>query len=118
MVSKMVTINGINYTYIIDTEFDEGSVNIDLPEWINAAPEFGTIWWRDARTVIYTMRVSDAEKWVLDQLLINHVAITLTDSTYGLSGVSVWVQGIDAVYEAQNNYAKPWKLIITLLIIT
>jgi len=111
----MVTINGVTYTYIIDTEFDEGDVELGSPEWINDnTPEFGSVWSRGRRAITYTLRCTNAQKWALDQLITGCSAITLVDSLYGFNG-SVWASKIEAEWDAQTNYAYPWKIVLTLI---
>lgn len=112
-----IYINGVLYDHIIDTLFSESNI-VANPDWINQDAEVDTdIWSKKPLKIIYTLRVTDAEKWTLDQLLGDASAVTLVDTTYDLN-VSVWVSSINATWEGDINWSKPWNIEITLTVIT
>jgi len=110
-----VSVNGIYYDHIIDVEFSE-SKTVSLPEWINdSIPDIDTnVWNREVIKITYVMRVTDAEKWTLDQLLINHAFISLVDDIYEKKAI-VWVKSIEAVWEGNINWNDPWRITLTLI---
>jgi hypothetical protein len=88
-----------------------------MPKYINQDTEIDTnVWSKRVTVVTYEMRVTDAEKWVLDQLLIGHTAKTLVDAIYGFNN-TVWLRSIDAEYARDENDVYRWRLIIELIII-
>lgn len=115
----MVTINETDYSFVIDVEFSQIK-NVMLPEYINiTGPDVDidtNVWNQGVKRITYTMRVTDVEKWVLDQLLTGHIPINLTDSTYGLNN-NVWVAGITADYQRNMNDIYRWLITIELIII-
>lgn len=113
-----ITLNGNTYTHIIDTEFIEVT-RVHLPEWINIAgdPEINTnVWNEGVLKITYMLRVDDANKWELDQMLEGHIPIHLLDTHYGIDG-DVWLQKITAIYERRLNNTKPWRMIIEFIYI-
>lgn len=103
--------------HIIGTEFMEMK-RVMLPEYINdPTPDIDTnVWNEGAFKITYMLRVDDANKWELDQILEGHVPVSLTDAFYGISG-NAWLQKITAVYEKRINSAKPWRMTIEFIYI-
>lgn len=112
-----ITLDGNNYTHIIGTEFAEVK-RVHLPEWINIAgsdPEILTnVWNEGVLKITYMLRASDAEKWELDQDLLGHILVNLTDAFYTIDH-DVWVSKITAVYERRINNSKPWRITVELI---
>lgn len=112
-----VTLNGNTLSHIIDTSFVKRS-KVSIPYWINQSSEINTnVWSKKPLTIVYTVRVTDALKWTIDQILTGASAITLVDTTYGLNN-SVWVSSISATWKGDVNWSKPWNIEITLTIVT
>ena len=110
-----VTINGTDFNHIIDVVTKKASV-VSLPEWINdSTPDIDTnVWNRKPYWIIYTLRVTNALKWILDQLLTGHTQVTLSDTIEGISG-SYWVQSIEASWRGDKNWTNPWLITMELL---
>jgi hypothetical protein len=93
---------------------------VALPEWINdATPDIDTnVWSKKIETYTYTMRLSDAMKWTIDQILLNHALVLWVDDTrnFIVSPRSAWLRKIDAAYEGDINFARPWKVTIELVV--
>jgi len=117
MVDKMVSIDGTIYTYVIDTEFGEVK-NVMLPEYINnPTSDIDTnVWNRGIFKVTYTLRLTDSEKWALDQILLSHATVKLIDDDYSIDDY-VWMEELEAVYEANINWTYPWRVTVTFLVI-
>lgn len=114
----MVYINDVEYTNVLDVTFKEHEIDVQLPEWINDdSLDIDTnVWSRKPRILTYTLRVTHAEKWVLDQLLNAHASTTLTDEDYGFDG-NVWLSNIEAEYIGHIDNDKPWNLELTFIVI-
>lgn len=112
-----ITLDGSDYDHILDVTFTESEA-VSLPEWINdATPDLDTdIWNRKPLIVKYILRVTNAEKWTLDQILAGHAIIKLTDNTYGISNQDVWMTDIDVTWAGDINWANPWEIEITLVV--
>ena len=111
---ESVTVNYFDNDYIIDTSFPESST-ISIPNWINQLPEINTnVWSKKTLKATYVMRVTDAEKWALDQLLISAITYTLTDIIYGIDS-EYWIYSISSTWEGHNDYILPWKIEINLI---
>jgi len=110
-----ITLNGNNYTHVIGTEFVEAK-KVHLPEWVNdATPDIDTnVWNEGVFKIAYMLRVTDAEKWQLDQDLTGHVAVNLTDAFYTINH-NVWVYKIRAEYDRRSNNTRPWRLTVELI---
>lgn len=112
-----IYINDVAYDHIIDTAFSE-SKTVATPEWINQDPELDTnIWSKKPLIIIYTSRVTDAEKWALDQLLIAHQQTYMEDDTYNIYA-SVWVRSINSTWEGDVDYSNPWLIEIELVVVS
>lgn len=111
-----INLNGIDYDHILDTDFVEIN-RVALPEWINdATPDVDTnVWSLKPLKIVYVLRVTDAEKWLLDQILIGHSSIKLTDATYGITDDDVFMIDLEAVWDGEVNYANPWLMTIELI---
>ena len=111
-----INLNGNNYDHILDVSFVEIN-KVSLPEWINdATPDVDTtIWNLKPLKIVYTLRVSHAEKWVLDQILTGHSSVKLTDATYGITDDDVFMIELEAEWEGDINYANPWLITIELI---
>jgi len=112
-----ITLDGNEYTHIIDTGFSEIK-EVQLPEWINdEMPDIDTsVWNRSPLKITYLMRVTNAEKWTLDQILLGHQKVYIEDTTYNIRA-DVWLMGIEAIWEADINWSKPWRIEIELVTI-
>lgn len=109
-----ITIDGDNYSFVVDTSFSESS-EIFEEDFVNQDVDLDTsLWSKSPLTVIYAIRLSSLGKWELDQLLTGHTVINLTDAKYGLNN-NVWVKKISAKWEGDANWDYPWLLEITLI---
>lgn len=112
-----ITLNSVEYDYIIDTEILTGENLATLPEFINQSPSIDTnVWNKNVERVSYTMRVTDAQKWVLDQLLVGHTVVALVDTTYGYTN-NVWCSSIEAIYNRKQNDTYRWEITVELIIV-
>ena len=111
-----INLNGVDYDHILDVDFVEIN-RVSLPEWINdTTPDVDTnVWNLKPLKIIYELRVTDAEKWLLDQILTGHASVKLTDATYGITNDDVFMIDLEAVWEGHINYANPWLITIELL---
>ena len=110
-----ITLNGIGYDFILRTDITKRS-QVMMPKYINQPAELDTnIWSKRVIVVTYEMRVTDAEKWTLDQLLTGHAEKVLIDDIYGFNHY-VWLRSIDANYARDENDVYRWRLIIELVI--
>jgi len=117
-VKMTITLDGNDYTHIVDTLFVEVK-KVHLPEWINitGGSEVDTnVWTQGVFRVSYMIRVTDAEKWVLDQNLLAHTLIALVDAFYSIDK-NVWFYSIEAEFDRKTNDAKPWLVTIELLVV-
>jgi len=88
-----------------------------LPKYINQDAEIDiNVWSKRVTIVTYEMRVTDAQKWVLDQLLTGHTAIVLLDDIYGFNH-NAWLRNIVIDYARNENDEYRWRLTIELIII-
>jgi hypothetical protein len=111
-----ITLNSVDYDFILRTDITKRS-QVMLPKYINQPAEIDiNVWSRRAGIVTYEMRVTDAQKWTLDQLLLGHIVVNLTDATYEWND-NVWLSSIDAEYARDENDIYRWRLIIELIII-
>lgn len=111
-----IYINDVAYNHIIDTSFSKSSI-VSIPEWINSAPEIDTnVWSKKPLVIIYTLRITDAEKWALDQLLIAHQKIYIEDDIY-IIDADVWIRSINAKWKGDIDWSNPWLLEIELVIV-
>jgi hypothetical protein len=110
-----ITLDGQSYSNVIGTEFAE-TKQVHTPEWINdASPDVDTnVWTEGVFRVTYVLRVTDAQKWALDQDLTSHATVTLVDSDYDINH-AVWVRKIEAIYERGRNDTSRWRIIIELI---
>ena len=110
-----ITIDGDTYTEIIGTEFSEVS-RVQLPEWINdAIPDIKTGFWnKSPLRITYMIRITDAQKWALDQNLIGHTTVTLVDGDYDIDN-TVWVRKVDVTYARRRNDTKRWLMTVELI---
>ena len=110
-----ITLNGIGYDFILRTDITKRS-QVMMPRYINQSAELDTnIWSKRVIVVTYEMRVTDAEKWNLDQLLTGHTEKVLIDDIYGFKHY-VWLQSVDANYARDENDIYRWRLTIELII--
>lgn len=111
-----INLNGVDYDHIIDVDFTEIN-RASLPEWINdATPDIDTnVWNLKPLKIVYTLRVTHAEKWLLDQILTGHTSIKLTDAIYGITNDDVFMIGLEAVCEGNINHANSWLVTIELI---
>jgi hypothetical protein len=111
-----ITLNGVDYNFVLRTDITKRS-QVMLPKYINQPPEIDTnVWSKRATVVTYEMRVTDAQKWLLDQLLEGHTTVVLVDGTYEFND-NVWLRSIDAKYARDENDTYRWRLTIELIII-
>lgn len=112
-----ISINDIFYNYIIDTSFVKIS-QVAVPDWITQDPEIDDdVWTKKLLIIVYTLRVTDAEKWVLDQLLTAHQQVFIEDDTYNIYA-STWVRNINSTWEGHIDYDNPWLLEIELVVVS
>ena len=111
-----ITFDGSTYNYIIDVLFSETNAPA-LPEFINdTTPDVDTnIWDKSPFYITYIMRVTNAEKWTLDQVLTGCATIVLTDNTYGLTNIDVWCIRISAIWQGRINHNYPWEITLELV---
>lgn len=114
--ASYMILNGVIYCCILDVDFVEIN-RVSLPEWVNdATPDVDTnVWNLKPLKIIYTFRVTHAQKWALDQILTGHSSVVLSDGVYGIVGQDVLMIDLEAIYEGHINYAKPWLMTIELL---
>ena len=109
-----ISLGGNTLTRVIDTLFSETSV-VAIPEWVNSTPDLDMdIWSKKPLTIVYVVRVTDAMKWILDQILLAHTAINLTDTKYSINA-NYWLRSITATWEGSIHYAEPWGLELELI---
>ena len=109
-----ISINGNVINYIIDTNFINIS-QVAIPEWINRDSELETnIWSNKPLKIVYILRNTDSIKWILDQILLAHIAVNLTDTKYSIN-TNYWVYSISSTWEGHNDYILPWKIEINLI---
>ena len=112
----MTTITiGSNSFDVLDVFVVESNV-VAISDWINTDIELQTnIWRKSPFEISYLIRMTSAEKWVLDQLLFGVVSTTLTDTIYSIVAESYVINSISAKWEGHINSTKPWALEITLI---
>jgi len=112
-LSGDIQINSYGFT-VIDMNVDD-TTTIFTPTWLNTSPSLDTsVWNKEIEEVSYTVRATHYGKWVLDQVLIGHVLVNLTDDHYGID-TNVWMREISIEHD-QTNRSKPWKITVSLLI--
>jgi len=111
-----ITLNAVDYDHILDVDFVDIKT-VSLPEWVNdATPDIDTnVWNLKPFKIVYTLRVTHAEKWLLDQVLTGHTSVKLTDATYGITDDDVFMIELEAVWDGETNYANPWLITIELI---
>jgi len=109
-----IVLDENTYDFIIDTDFVTSSI-VSIPDFIRQSPSLDdNIWSKNVLRLVYVMRVTHAEKWILDQLLASHKLVTLVDDIYSGNG-DVWVESLEEVYEGDINWSKPWKVTIEMI---
>lgn len=113
-----ITLNLVTYDHILNVDFIETN-RVTLPEWINdAGPDVDSnVWDLSPLRVAYTLRVTNAEKWLLDQILTGHASVKLTDATYGITNLDVFMTNIEPVWDGEKNWANPWLVTIELVLV-
>ena len=116
-----ITLDDIEFDYILRTEFAY-THTVAMPKYINQPPEIDTNVWSEKATIItYELRVTDAQKWILDQILLTHSTIVLIDpifqSAYGYN-FNVWLQSINAIYARSENDAYRWRITIEVILVS
>lgn len=114
-----ITIDGNDFDWVLDTVFSE-TEEVALPEWVNYESPLdvdSNVWTRFPLNIIYTLRATDAEKWILDQILFGHTQVLLTDVTHGIEGKNVWLRSLMASYRIVENKDSPWLIDIELVYI-
>lgn len=114
---KGITIDGNSFFHIIDTLFSETN-EVFEPEYLNQNDVTldENVWNRGPLYVTYVMRLTSLERWVLDQILLAHALVNLTDSIYGLNN-DVWIKDIRERWAGDVNFDKPWETEITVIVI-
>jgi hypothetical protein len=88
--------------------------NIGFIGWINQPVVLDyDIWNKSVEELDYELKVTNAEKWFLDYMVVNQQTATITDSTYGLSAVNFWLKSIDA--KLSSEQIKQWTYGIALI---
>jgi len=111
-----ITLDGETYDYIVDVLFSESN-DVTEGEFLNQDDVTldETVWNRGPLKITYILRLTSAQKWVLDQLLLAHTAVNLTDTKYGINN-NVWVSNIETEWNPDNhNY--PWTLTLDLVLV-
>lgn len=109
-----VTLDGNTLTNIIDVLFSEVK-NVSNLDWINQSVDIDVdIWSKKPLSIIYILRVTNAEKWILDQLLLACQKILLEDNIYD-EDTYVWVRSINTKWEGHINWLYPWLIEIELV---
>jgi len=110
-----ISLSGNIFNIVLDTEFGQSDV-VFLPEWINdPTPNVETgLWYRTPFVVTYVLRLSHAQKWIIDQLLTGHVSFTLIDNEYGING-TFWLEEIEEEWRGEEDHSFPWLATITLV---
>lgn len=114
--ASYMILNGVTHDCILDVDFVEIS-RTSLPEWVNdETPDIDTnVWNRKPLKIVYTFRATHADKYLLDLILIGHSPVVLSDGIYGIVGQDVFMIDLEAVWEGNINYAKPWLMTIELI---
>jgi len=110
-----IDIGGQTYSFVLkDVELTEVS-EVAEPEFVSQSVELDdNVWNKSVLELIYVLRVTNAEKWALDQLLIAAALVALDDNIYPIND-NVWIKSIEAEWDAKTNNTSPWLLTITLL---
>jgi len=115
--NNIISIDGNYFSHIIDSLFNEKN-DIPEPDFVNqdTIDLDINVWNRDLLSVTYVIRMSTAGRWLLDQLLIAHEPINLTDVKYGING-NIWIKTIREKWDGEINWSKPWQVELNLIII-
>ena len=110
-----IDIDGKTYSFVLkDAELTEIST-VAEPEFVSQSVTLDeNVWNKSVLEIVYVLRVTDAEKWALDQLLIAAALVALDDNIYPIND-NVLVKSIEATWDARTNNTRPWLLTITLL---
>lgn len=110
-----VTLNSIAFEDTALIDFEISTVKkVQLPKWINETEVMETSFFnKEVSKIQYIVRVTDAQKWRIDNLLRNHTLVNLTDTIYGInSNVLVISAGINLSFK-RNGY--PWEATIVMV---
>jgi hypothetical protein len=92
--------------------------NVQVSNWLNQAPTTQisyTFFDNKLVKLNYTFRASDEDKYYLDQMILLHELVSLTDLTNIIYNTdSVWISEIDSRYTS-DNWDRPWIISIGLL---
>lgn len=110
-------IDGNNFAHVLDASFSETNTIFE-PELINQGTvEFDTgLWNRSPLGINYLIRMSSAGRWLLDQILIAHTKVNLTDEKYDINDY-VWLKIIKITWNGNTNWSKPWEVELTMMLI-
>lgn len=109
-----VVINRYTYKNVLDVSYDHVSKST-LPKWINELEAINTkVWNRNIQRISYVLRVSDIEKWKLDQLLKQHRTVTIRDIP-SEHYFMVWIISMGVELESKVNAKYPWKVTIEVI---
>jgi hypothetical protein len=108
-------IAGVNYDYVIglDLFFSKKAQVSDFVSQ-SLSDIDPTVWVKKKALLVYTLRVTDYEKWTLDQLLAGHQIINVLDGNYSFY-IDAWLSGLRAYREPERNWVKPWRLEVSLI---
>jgi hypothetical protein len=110
-----VTINSILLDFII--KFDKVKRNkVFQPLWIDQIENIDTrVYNTFAIKVEYTIRATDTQKYIFDQMLRSHTLVKLYDDINDLYG-NIWVDSVNPMWVGDWNYLRPWEIVITCII--
>lgn len=112
----VVRIDNIELDFIIN--FDISNINyVQLPKWINQTESMNENFYnRTSISVSYKCRVSDANKWIIDQKFRNHAFVYLKDGIHNIFSQSAWIKRVQADW-TDTNWEREWIVTITLIVI-
>ena len=92
--------------------------NVQVSNWLNQAPttQISYSFYNNRLVKLsYTFRASDEDKYYVDQLLLLHSLISLTDTINNIGNAdSVFINEINANWTS-DNWLRPWIITISLL---
>jgi hypothetical protein len=108
------TINTILLDFIIDFK-KERRKPVFKPLWVNQVESIDTrIYNASATKIEYTIRATDAQKYIFDQMLRSHTLVPLYDDINDIYS-NVWVDSVNPMWVGDWNYLRPWEIVITLI---
>ena len=103
----------LNTEYIIGFNINSEDI-VQLPKWLNQEETIiETFHNKEISTIEYVVRLSDSEKWDIDNILRNHELITLTDTIYGIDN-DTYLVNVEYDYTF-SHFPYYWNSKITLI---